>query len=101
MLFLAQEGGAIRAVFHTFEDASLWVILAVSFLALACAAYLRTEVLAAPEGTVKMREIARAIQKGAAAYLNRQVRTVGLFIGLLTVALFFVLPVPKDAQHGD
>ena len=101
MHFLAQEGGSINAVFRSFEDNSLWVILVISLLALGFAYYLRQEVLAAPEGTEKMKEIARAIQKGAAAYLKRQFRTVGLFMAVLTVALFFILPVPKDAVHSS
>jgi K(+)-stimulated pyrophosphate-energized sodium pump len=101
MSFLAQEGGlGARVLFRSFEDISLWVILAVSCVALLFAAYLRREVLAAPEGTEKMKTIARAIQEGAKAYLNRQFRTLGVFLGILTVALFFVLPVPKDVTHG-
>src|SRR5437867_11757939 len=100
MLFLAQEGGAIDAVFRSFEDASLWVIFGIALVALAFAFYLRREVLAAPEGTEKMKSIARAIQEGAKAYLNRQFRTVGVFMGILTVALFFVLPVPKVVTNG-
>src|SRR6266496_6757848 len=101
MSFLAQEGGSITAIFKSFEDNALWVILGISLLALVFAAYLRREVLAAPEGTEKMKEIARAIQVGSRAYLNRQFRTVGIFMGILTVALFFVLPVPKDHIHSD
>jgi K(+)-stimulated pyrophosphate-energized sodium pump len=101
MHVLAQEGGSINAVFRSFEDTSLWVILIVAFAALGFAYYLRQEVLGAPEGTEKMKEIARAIQRGAAAYLNRQFRTVGIFMGILTVALFFVLPVPANAVHAD
>ena len=100
MLFLAQEGGSINAVFRSFETNSLWVILVVALLALGFAYYLRQEVLGAPEGTEKMKQIARAIQKGASAYLNRQFRTVGLFMGILTIALFFVLPVPSNAIHS-
>src|SRR5262249_6823726 len=68
---------------------------------LAFAAYLRREVLAANEGTDQMKEIARAIQEGAKAYLNRQFRTLGVFLAALTVALFFILPVPKDAAHSE
>jgi K(+)-stimulated pyrophosphate-energized sodium pump len=98
---LAQEGGPIRAVFGAFEDRALWVVLVIALVALAFAYYLVREVLAAPEGTPKMREIAAAIQVGARAYLNRQFRTLGIFLGLLTVVLFFALPVPKDAAHGD
>ena len=101
MHVLAQEGGAIEAVFGAFERNALWVILAISILALAFAYYLVREVLAAPEGTERMREIARAIQEGARAYLNRQFRTLGVFLALLTVAIFFLLPVPADAAHGD
>src|SRR5439155_13907972 len=97
---LAQEGGAIHAQFKTFANASLWIILGIALLALVFAVYLRREVLAAPEGTDKMKEIARAIQEGAKAYLNRQFRTVGMFLGILAVVLFFVLPVDKHAIHS-
>jgi K(+)-stimulated pyrophosphate-energized sodium pump len=98
---LAQEGGPIEAVFGSFENNALWVILVVSLLALAFAYYLVREVLAAPEGTPKMREIAAAIQEGASAYLSRQFRTVGIFMAVLAVALFFILPVSEDASHGE
>jgi len=98
---LAQEGGPIEAVFGSFEKTMLWLILGVSLLALVFAYYLVREVLAAPEGTEKMKDIARAIQVGAKAYLSRQFRTLGIFLALLTVALFFVLPVPENAEHGE
>jgi K(+)-stimulated pyrophosphate-energized sodium pump len=97
MHVLAQEGGAIDAVFGSFENTMLWMLVGVSFIALAFAYYLVREVLAAPEGTDKMKEIATAIQEGAKAYLSRQFRTVGIFIGLLTVLLFFILPAPDTA----
>jgi K(+)-stimulated pyrophosphate-energized sodium pump len=48
-----------------------------------------------------MKEIARAIQEGAKAYLSRQFRTVGIFLALLTIVLFFVLPAPEDAEHSE
>jgi K(+)-stimulated pyrophosphate-energized sodium pump len=98
---LAAEGGPIDAVFGAFEDRALWVVFAIALVALGFAYYLVREVLGAPEGTPKMREIARAIQVGASAYLQRQFRTVGIFLGLLTIALFFVLPVPDNTVHGD
>ena len=61
MFFLAQEGGLGRGVhFDDFANASLWVILIISLVALAFAAYLRREVLAASEGTEQMKSIARA-----------------------------------------
>jgi K(+)-stimulated pyrophosphate-energized sodium pump len=100
MHVLAAEGGPINAIFGSFEDRALWVVLVISLVALAFAYYLVREVLAAPEGTERMKEIARAIQEGSRAYLNRQFRTVGVFIVLLTVGLFFILPVPGGTAHG-
>jgi K(+)-stimulated pyrophosphate-energized sodium pump len=98
---LAQEGGPINAVFGSFETNALWVILVISLVALAFAYYLVREVLAAPEGSEKMRAIARSIQIGAKAYLNRQFRTVAVFMAVLTVLLFFALPVPENAAHSE
>ncbi len=100
-MYLAVEGGPIKAVFGSFEDRALWIILGISLVALIFAYYLVREVLAAPQGTDKMKEIARAIQEGAGAYLRRQFSTVAVFLVILTVALFFVLPVPEGAVHGD
>ena len=48
-----------------------------------------------------MKEIARAIQEGAKAYLSRQFRTLGIFLALLTVVLFFILPAPENASHSE
>src|ERR1039457_4105645 len=66
-----------------------WVVVVgvVALLALAVAAVLVREVLAAIQGTERMQEIAKSIQEGAAAYLRRQFRTVGVFV----VIIFFVL----------
>src|SRR5438093_13599926 len=100
-IVLAQEGSRIEATFRTLENNALWVILGVSFLALGVAYVLLKDVLANPEGTPKMIEIAKAIQEGARAYLNRQFRTLSIFLGLLFLFLFFVLPVPKNAEHSD
>jgi K(+)-stimulated pyrophosphate-energized sodium pump len=55
-------------------------------LALLYAVYLIVWVLRQPEGDERMREIARAIQEGAAAYLNRQyaiIAGIGVVIALL------------------
>jgi K(+)-stimulated pyrophosphate-energized sodium pump len=101
MHLLAQEGGRIAAEFRPFEDNALLVILGISIVALFVAYLLMRGVLAAPEGTERMREIARAIQVGSRAYLNRQFRTVGVFLVILAFAIFFVLPVPEDAVHSE
>src|SRR2546422_4330512 len=102
MFFLAQESGLGRGVsFNSLATTSLWIILVIALAALVFAAYLRREVLAAPEGTDQMKRIAKAIQEGSRAYLSRQFRTVAVFMVLLTIALYFVLPVPKNSEHAD
>src|SRR4051794_16962290 len=68
------------------------VVLVVSLAALGFAAYLVKAVLAADQGTVKMREIAQAVQEGAAAYLRRQFRTLGVF-AVIVFLLLLALPV--------
>jgi K(+)-stimulated pyrophosphate-energized sodium pump len=98
---LAQETGRIDAVFGAFETDALWVILGISLLALVVAYFLMRGVLAAPEGTERMREISRAIQVGSKAYLNRQFRTVGAFMAVLTIALYFVLPAQASEAHSE
>jgi K(+)-stimulated pyrophosphate-energized sodium pump len=68
-------------------------VLAISLLALAIAWVLRAQVLAASEGTDKMREIAEAVQEGAAAYLARQFRTLSYFVGIV---FFLLFALPAD-----
>src|ERR1700748_1356192 len=69
------------------------IALVVALLALGVAGALVREVLAASTGTQRMQEISRAVQEGAAAYLRRQFRTLGIFV----VIIFFVLlPLPAD-----
>ncbi|HMI26782.1 MAG TPA: sodium/proton-translocating pyrophosphatase, partial [Streptosporangiaceae bacterium] len=74
-----------------------WVIIVavVALLALGVAGVLVREVLAAGQGTQRMQEIAKAVQEGAAAYLRRQFRTLGVFV----IIIFFVLLLlPADGS---
>jgi K(+)-stimulated pyrophosphate-energized sodium pump len=70
------------------------VVLVISLAALGFAAYLVKAVMAADQGTTKMRDIARAVQEGAAAYLRRQFRTLGVF-AVIVFLLLLVLPVAE------
>jgi K(+)-stimulated pyrophosphate-energized sodium pump len=90
--YLAAGGGAIGVSGSNLT----WVVVVavIALLALAVAAVLVREVLAADQGTERMREIAQAVQEGAAAYLRRQFRTLGVFV----VIIFFVLLLlPADS----
>jgi K(+)-stimulated pyrophosphate-energized sodium pump len=71
------------------------IVAAIAAAALVVAVVFRRQVLAAGEGTEKMQEIARAVQEGASAYLNRQFRTLGIFV-VVVLALLFLLP----AENG-
>jgi K(+)-stimulated pyrophosphate-energized sodium pump len=69
-----------------------WAVLVLSavaaLLALATGFFLVRKVMAEDEGTPKMREIARAIQVGAWAYLRRQFRTIALILVPVAVIVF-------------
>ncbi|HWM56985.1 MAG TPA: sodium-translocating pyrophosphatase, partial [Pseudonocardia sp.] len=74
------------------------VIAVVALAALAIGFILRREVLAADEGTSKMQEIGRAVQEGAVAYLNRQFRTLGVFV-IVVFVLLFALPADDMGER--
>ncbi|NBU32764.1 MAG: sodium-translocating pyrophosphatase [Actinobacteria bacterium] len=72
------------------------IVAAISVAALVVAAVLVRQVLSASEGTENMKKIAGAVQEGAAAYLNRQFKTLSVF----AVLVFFVLfALPADTQN--
>jgi K(+)-stimulated pyrophosphate-energized sodium pump len=69
------------------------VVAVIALSALGVAGYLAREVLAASEGTDNMKRIAAAIQEGAAAFLARQFRTLGVFAAAV---FFLLLLLPAD-----
>ena len=77
----------------------VYVVLAISLVALGIAYALRAQVLAQGEGTEKMKEIAGAVQERAAAYLARQFRTLSYFVAIVFV-LLFILPGETDIRIG-
>jgi K(+)-stimulated pyrophosphate-energized sodium pump len=96
---LAAEGG--------WQDFTLaggeWFILIgaaiTSLLAIGVGFLLMKGVLAEDEGSPKMREIAKAIQEGALAYLKRQFRTIG-FILVPLIAVVFLTSVAVEKTDG-
>src|SRR5580693_1883302 len=90
-------GGLATPVTVSGSNLTLVVIVAVIALsALAVAGWLVREVLAASQGTAKMQEIAKAVQEGAAAYLRRQFRTLGVFVFLI---FWILLLLPADSSE--
>jgi len=63
------------------------IVALIAVSAIVFAGVLVRQVLAAPEGTERMQEIAKAVQEGASAYLARQFRTLAVF----AVVVFFLL----------
>ena len=74
------------------------IVSLIALAALVVAALLVREVLAADEGTDSMKKIAKAIQEGASAYLNRQFRTLAVF-GVLVFFLLFLLPADTQGER--
>ncbi len=75
------------------------VIAGLAIASLVVAAVLRRQVLAAGDGTASMQQIAKAVQEGASAYLNRQFRTLALF-AVVVCALLFLLPGDGGVKLG-
>ena len=87
-LVFAAEGGYQEFVLRGGEKLVLLISGLSAVLAIAVGFILMKQVLAADQGTPKMREIAAAIQEGAAAYLKRQFRTIALILVPLAVVVF-------------
>ncbi len=67
------------------------MVIGCSVLAIIAGLFLSVLVLKLNPGNAKMQEIAKAIQDGASAYLNRQYKTVAIVGLVLAVILYFTL----------
>ncbi len=73
------------------SELSLWLPIIAGVIALGYGLFTTQKLMALPTGTARMQEIAKAIQEGANAFLNRQYRTIGI-IGVVVavlIAIFF------------
>ncbi|MGH9091855.1 MAG: sodium-translocating pyrophosphatase [Acidimicrobiales bacterium] len=86
---LVAEGG--YQAFHLHHADWVWLVLALvaGVIGIVAGLVLMRGVLAADTGTPKMREIAKAIQEGAEAFLKRQFRTIVIIVVPLAVLIFF------------
>ena len=84
-------------MYSQIEKLWVWIIpffslkfsLIASISALLYGAFLIWDVLKKPAGNEKMREISKAIQEGAAAYLKRQNKVVAMVGLVVFVILYF------------
>ncbi len=74
------------------------VVALIALLALVVAAVLVRGVLANSQGTDNMQEIAGDIQVGAAAYLNRQFKTLSVF-AVIVFFVLFLLPANSNSER--
>ena len=83
---LAQQATGIELA--GIDYAVVGVVMVIALAALAFGYVLIKEVLAAGQGTSKMQDIAKGVQEGASAYLNRQFRTLAIFAVVVFLVLF-------------
>jgi K(+)-stimulated pyrophosphate-energized sodium pump len=87
------------------EQAMMFIVLAIAFVALAYAFWLRNYIMAADKGSAEMQRHWGYIRDGANAYLRTQLRTIVVMIVLLTIAMFLsvfvVKPTPEANEYFD
>ena len=101
MQLLASDGG--YQAFHLGSGEVGWLLFALGtgIVAIATGLILMRGVLAADQGTPKMKEIALAVQEGAKAFLSRQFRTILIIVVPLAALIFFTATkVVKLDQAG-
>src|SRR5437868_8395164 len=68
----------------------LWAVIACGVIAVLYGVVTASQVMAADSGTPRMKEIAQAVQEGAAAYLRRQYATIAV-VGVVVLVLLALL----------
>lgn len=95
------QGQSVLAQGVEFTQSDYTVVVVVGVIALVALVIgfvLRKQVLAADEGTQGMRDIGRAVQEGASAFLNRQFKTLAPFIVVVFLVLF-ALPATSISER--
>ncbi len=88
LLHLA-EGGYQDFALSSTDKTWLYLVLAAGVIGIIVGLFLMKGVLAAEQGSEKMREIAKAIQEGAEAFLSRQFKTIAIIVVPLAALIYF------------
>ena len=97
-MFVATEGGYQNFVLSNSDWTWLWFAFATAIVALVVGVILTKRVLTVDAGTEKMREIAKAIQDGAMAYIMRQFKTIAVIVVPVGAIVFFTSKaIDKDS----
>src|SRR3989344_8410830 len=85
----------LKKCFYTYHGKIIVMLILISVLAgliaILFAGILAVSIMRQPAGNSEMHRIARAIQKGASAFLNRQYRTAAIFVIVVAVLMYFFL----------
>jgi K(+)-stimulated pyrophosphate-energized sodium pump len=102
MIHLLAEGGYQGFFLGSTEKVILLAALVASVASVITALFLARGVLAADQGTASMKDIAKAVQEGAEAFLSRQFKTILIIIVPLAVLIFFTATkVTHTNIHGQ
>jgi K(+)-stimulated pyrophosphate-energized sodium pump len=85
----AEKGGYQSFTLGGTDKLWLYICLAAGVVGIAAGLLLARNVLAADQGTPKMKEIAKAVQEGAEAFLGRQFKTIAIIVVPLAILIFF------------
>src|SRR5690349_2516341 len=82
------DEGSVVLHFSKSDTSLLVVALALGFVAVGVALFIRSMVMAEPAGSDKMQEVGKAIREGALAYLRKQIQTMAVFVVIIAIGLF-------------
>ena len=99
MTHLLAEGGYQIFIFSNSERIWLSLAIVAALASIGTGLLLMRNVLAADQGTASMKEIAKAVQEGAEAFLARQFRTILIIIVPLAVLIFFTATKVTHTVH--